>query len=174
MKRALKTLILTSFFVLILSGCEGAEGPPGLVGPQGPAGPQGPPVVVSVVTFTLTATGFSNSGSIEGFTRKIPEITADVVSSGAVLAYTDLGSGGSAWTALPFSLATGGLISTLTFGFSTGSFSVIIVKNTNLSLASVYAGQLIRVVVIPPVSVSVISRVDTADYQAVRQALGLY
>lgn len=176
-----RTLTLgLSIFALVLLGCEGPEGPAGLAGPQGEAGlagPQGetgPPGATNInsITFALTEAGFTNSGSTEGFTRAMPTITSAVVSGGVVLAYTDLGSGGSAWTALPFSITTGGLTATLTFGYAVGSFSVIIVKNTNASLASVYAGQLVRVVIIPPASASALSRIKTEDYEAVRGALG--
>lgn len=174
---------LAAAFALLFVGCEGPtgpEGPAGLVGlqgEQGPTGSQGPPGAANVqaITFTLTEGAFDNSSSsIQIATRSMPELTAAVVSAGAVLAYTDIGTGLDVWTVLPFVLITpGGTASTLSYVYSAGLFQTLILKNTFVNLASVYAGSRIHVVIIPPTSTSALNRVDRSDYQAVHEALGL-
>jgi len=165
---------------VLFTGCEGSEGPAGPVGPQGeqgPVGPQGPigNANVQVVTFSLTSSGFSNSSStIQIASRVMLELTADVVSSGAVLAYTDIGTGRDVWTALPFTLATsGGSVSSLSYAYAAGVFQSIILKNTSANLAPIYVGFRVRVVIIPPASARMISDVDTEDFEQVRMVLGI-
>ena len=165
-------------FAVLLTGCEGSEGPAGPVGPQGeqgPAGPQGPPgnANVQVVTFTLSSTAFDNSASVQSAVRSMPEVTSAVASAGAVLAYTDIGSGQEMWTALPFVLITEtGGASTLSYGYGTGFFETLILKNIAADLSIIYAGFRIRVVLIPPASAAMLGRVDESDYEAVRSAIG--
>ena len=179
MHRLLSFTLPLCLVVIFSLGCEGSEGPAGPVGPQGeqgPAGPQGPVgnANVQVVTFTLTIAAFDNSTTVQNASRSMPELTNAVVSSGAVLAYTDLASGREAWTALPLTIATsGGSVATLTYAYSAGLFQNLILKNTAANLASVYAGSRIRVVIIPPATASALGRVDKKDYEAVRQALHL-
>ena len=177
MKRIPRTAWLLICAILII-GCEGSEGPAGPVGPQGeqgPAGPQGPPgnANVQTVTFTLSSTAFDNSASVQSAVRSMPEVTSAVASSGAVLAYTDIGSGQDAWTALPFVLITeAGSASTLSYGFGAGFFETLILKNIAANLAPVYAGFRIRVVIIPPATAAMLGRIDKSDYEAVRSAMG--
>lgn len=175
------TTLLVAFFLLFSAACEGPEGPAGPVGPQGEqgaagvAGPQGPPgnANVQVLTFSLTASGFDNGNSVQQSVRSMPEITQALVSGGAVLAYTDLGSNLDTWVALPFTIASGSIVSTLTYAYSAGLFQSLILKNTTANVASVYAGFQVRVVLIPPAQAASLRLIDTHDYDQLRTAFAL-
>lgn len=169
--------ILSSITMLIILvvGCEGPEGPAGPVGPQGEqgvVGPQGPPgnANVQIVTFTLSAASFDNSASSQQSARVMPEITVAVAAQGAVLAYTDVGVGGTVWTALPLTFAAGGTVSTLSYAYSATLFQTLILKNTTANLASAYNGFLIRVVIIPPAQAVHLRDIDPSNYEQVRAA----
>lgn len=100
------------------AGATGATGEPGATGPTGATGPG---AVTSSPSFTLTDASFVNTGSgyplylgggATGFwparvaVRTTPEITAEVVDSGAVLVYRKLF--GSSWQLLPYSSGPNG------------------------------------------------------------------
>ena len=103
------TVLLLTVVALLAIGCEGDEGP---VGPSGADGN------ANVVTGTISPTNeewpwsstfwYQTSGSTSTgyFTRYVDipvvEITADILSSGAVLVSFDANSGSETWTPLPF------------------------------------------------------------------------
>lgn len=105
MRPVLALLVIT----LALTACEGPEGPAGPVGPLGPQGvigpqgvagdqgPVGPPRIANmeILTFTLFSGDFINDdeGGAELAVYPAQYITQSVMDEGAVLAYTDLGTG---------------------------------------------------------------------------------
>ncbi|MFD2200089.1 hypothetical protein [Shivajiella indica] len=125
---------LLTFFVIFSLSCEGPEGPQGPAGPQGQQGPQGPQGEQGVpglgqfdiVTFRTTTEGWAALGE-EGepgysliYEKSIPEITTDVTSNGAVLAFARIAEDGilSIWSPLPFSFNFGDWTANLLFIYS--------------------------------------------------------
>jgi hypothetical protein len=81
-------------------GPAGAQGPAGAVGPTGKDGSQG----VNTYLFRnkkITLATLTGGGSTAAVVLQVPAITADILSKGAVLAYTDYGTFYGAWYALP-------------------------------------------------------------------------
>ena len=104
-------------FVFLLSACEGPVGPAGPQGERGESGLDGRDGAANVqlVTFRLLASQFVNTGSVETNTRQMREIDEAVLSGGVVLCYTDLGTEGDTWTAMPLMLPTDALTVNMTF-----------------------------------------------------------
>ena len=152
------------------AGPEGRQGTQGSAGPQRPAG--GRPASVAVVVFPLRAAEFEDSGSIESTSRAIPEITAAVAESGAVLAFTDLGIG-QTWHALPLTVPLEDHTVSLTYAYETGSFETQAARSSGSGVAGLFEGFEVKVVIIPPAEAGKLSRVDTNDYAAVSRALSI-
>lgn len=168
--------ILFLLAALFLSACEGPVGPEGPAGPQGgtgergATGEQGPPGNANVQSFTVTlrTSDFQVSEFLEVAGWSSGLITREIHERGVVLAYTDLGSGGEEFYALPFSL---GEIN-LSYATEVGTVFVIIQRPRGSSpRASVFDGDRIRFVAIAPAATSLLDEVDKADYKAVMNAL---
>ena len=129
--------------LVVLSACEPGEvvGPPGPEGPPGPQGPSGSANVQSI-TFALRSDDFViQSEALATYQKLVPEITPEIVESGVVLAYTDLG--GTVWRSLP--------LGPLGYAFGAGSFWVIVESSIDVSaLVPFYDEWNVRVVLIPP------------------------
>ena len=186
--KTIRSILLLALFLALVS-CDGPTGPAGPQGPQGGQGIQGGPGApgepgaqgpaglpgnanVQVFTITLSAGGFTPAGSsLETASFAAPLITQAVLDAGAVLAYTDLGSGIDTWVALPLTFPS---LVTLTYVYTLGGFSVIVLRPAgSLPIAAAFDGYRIRVVVIPPPSSRLLEGIDIEDYQAVELALGL-
>ena len=105
---------------------------------------------------------------------KMDEITRRVVESGAVLAFTDFGTGQDLWIALPLPVSTPNpnpIIATLNYSYQVGTFTLIIFKNTAANLAPAYSDFRIRVVIFPPASSRLLDGIDTRSYEQVMQAI---
>ena len=168
MKRIPRTAWLLILAILI-TGCEGAEGPAGPVGPQGEQGPPGNANVQSF-TITLATADFTASGpSLEAASYTAPQLTQAVVDGGAVLAFTDIGSGADAWIALPFIAAS----VNMTYVVTAGALGIFLSRPSGAPrVASLFNGFRVRVLVIPPAQAARLSGVDVSNYEAVRSAMG--
>lgn len=172
----MKRIILA--FCLILCACNGSEGPQGLTGPEGPsgpAGPAGPPgTVPESFTIRISESDFigSDSDFLESAAYQSSAITNSVVSSGIVLAYTDLGTDQETWLALPLNIF--GL--NLNFGYQTGFVTLLIIRPIGSEPAApVFNGDYVRFVVLQPNQAQMLKdrKIDTSDYHAVISTLGL-
>lgn len=165
-------------------GDQGARGDTGPAGPQGPTGEPGadgatgeqgePGPGVVVVTFTLDASRFTSSttGTTETYLESMPELTSEVFSGGAVLAFFKSPTGGR-WLALPLVLPITNNTLTITYGFEPGIFVVLLIHETTTSVASIFDGDLIRVVIIPPPETRLLSGLDVRNYKEVKAVFRL-
>lgn len=162
MKKAFnqKGILLIAFLAttLTFTSCDKEEaGPPGADGVAN----------ISAHSFVTNTNAWAadNSSNVLIYQHTIPEITEDVVQSGAVLAY--LGDGtGDLWIAMP--------LSTLGIDFVFGYYESNVEINVSLSngeMPSNPGGQEFKVVIIPPAQR--ISTVDHQDYEQVQHAYGL-
>ena len=133
--------------LLLLAACEGPTGPQGEPGPIGPTGNDGSPAEVTVVSFTLSAAQFSNSGSIESYTRTTPEITQSIANTGLVLAFVKTSPTSTA-TPLPLVLPTSSGTVNLTYTFAAGQVTVQIIRSGGSAVASVFDGAEIRLAIV--------------------------
>lgn len=169
--------ILTLAAVLILvSACEGPEGAVGPQGEQGIAGPEGPEgpagtADIESFSFTLSASGFSQGENIEEFAHSTSALTSEVTGEGIVIAYTDLGTSGQGWVAIPLVLPLSSTSVVLTQAYQQGIFSILILKNTSEVLASIFDGFRVKVIVIPPGAGK--ASIDYSNYEAVAEHYGL-
>jgi hypothetical protein len=141
--------IATILLTLALTACQGPVGPVGAPGQDGTDGA----VNATTVTFKLPATGFSQNVGAEGFTHPVPEITESVARYGQVIAYTDLSTGRTdQWFAMPLLLPIPNAAVTLTYAYNTGSITILVQAESGTGWSSIFAGQTIKVVIIPPAS----------------------
>ena len=138
-------LLAVTLLALTLAACEGPAGP------EGPEGPQGPPGAVNVetTTFTVRESDFSTGTNSEIAERSMSILTPEVVSEGAVLAYSDfIGEG---WIAMPLSFPVNGSTVEYTFGFDSDVFRTIILRDEGSgAVAGAFSGSRVKVVAIPP------------------------
>ena len=161
-------------FVFLLAACEGPVGPAGPAGVQGPAGPQGEQGVpgnsnMRTATFRLVASDFEEDTSLEvaGYSSSL--VTQGVMDRGAILAYSDLGTNGQGWIALPLQLGT----VTLTYAFGPGLLQVFIFRPVGTAaVAGSFDGHQIRFLIFEPATAALLENVDTNDYEAVLSAIG--
>lgn len=151
-------------FLLLFLGCEGPVGPQGDTGPIGPQGPageegprgeEGPPgemgrVDVDIVTFALTASDFVLEEGIETYSRSVPQITAEIIQGGIVLAYMDFGTNGEGWWSLPLGISVNGGSGDIITFYAEGRFGIQAMTASGELLSSALDGYLIRLVIIPP------------------------
>jgi hypothetical protein len=156
----------TAFFGLTLSACEGPAGPPGEDGMDGVAN-------IQVETFRVEASDFQSSSSSEVATRSMDMITQAVTSEGTVLAYTDVATSGSGWTAMPLTIPVQSTAVEYTFGYDVGEFRTIILREEgNSPVAEAFGDSRIKVVAIPPSEAAEAAKSYHSYEQAARE-LGL-
>lgn len=141
--------------MIMLTGNACKKGDAGPEGPEGPQGPAGPPNNANVVSRTFPTAGITwNAAPIFGVNYRIaelamPEITAAVVDSGAILVYGAFyfGQLGQPWTALPFTFQEpNGLTYHFVYGIKTGAVVIRFNRSNNADPGS--AGIPFRVMVI--------------------------
>ena len=143
--------------LLFLVSCDGPAGPEGPQGEKGDVGPQGPVGNANMKVFdvTLDSTEFGVDGVVESVSYVTPLITSEVIEGGAVLAYTDLGSG-EEWYPLPYPIFS----ITLSFGYEEGGVGVVITRPSDENpVASLFDGHKVRFVIFPPVASSPLLKV---------------
>lgn len=92
------TLLLASFLVLGLGGCDGddgAQGPAGPTGPTGPQGPEGPPGPPPDTSVLIGDGSTLTPEQIEAFGKLQAEITGVTVNSAPVVDFTVLDAHGN-------------------------------------------------------------------------------
>ena len=154
---------------LTFVGCLGANGSES---PQGPQGVHGS-VDIQSLTLTLPQTEWKNQGTREVASWPASQITQTIVDKGTVLVYTDQGTGQDNWTALPFTKPVQDFNATLSYSYEAGTFSILITKDTDASLAKVFAGQRIRVVVVPPEGELYLNSIEAGNYASLETFFGL-
>lgn len=143
----LSTVLLFCASLFLLS-CKKEAGP---AGPAGPAGANGKDGNASVKNYTMFITGseWTNDVGESYVTKLLPELTADVISKGAVMAYNDGPTG--VWTALPTTAATSaGVVLSLGYTIEVGKITFDMTYNQNAKLTAADIGNSnFRVVIIP-------------------------
>ena len=163
-------LLVLLFLAASALACEGPVGPAGPPGERGPQGETGPPGASNMRFFTVTinASDFNVSGTVESNVYSSDLITQSVMDAGAVLAYTDLGTGESAWFALPFSV----LNVTIGFAYELGEATILIQRPDGVPpVAVAFQGDRVRFVVLSPSQNQALKSVDREDYEEVLEAL---
>ncbi len=181
----------------MLAACEGEAGPTGPAGPtgaegaQGPIGPQGPIGNANVISGQFTAAeadwstttvqfgfGTTTGGTSLGKPARyldiaVPDITADVVTDGAVLVFMQhQNSPATSFVPLPFEFYQ--LTSSLSWNYlhliSAGNIRVLffyrdLTDPSNFSDSPLSPAQMTRVyrwVIIPPAAAPVVAELDLA------------
>ena len=186
----MKHLLILSTVICLLCACEGPTGPEGPVGPAGPVGAAGADGAdgakgdpgdpgnsnVETVTVTLTADQFEidEAGIMESALFPSTLVTEDVVERGAVLAYTDLGSDGEIWFAMPFQF----LGISISHGFTVDFLSVYILHpplEPPDMAAPLFDSHQVRFVIFTPAGAALLKdkNVDIKNYHAVLNAVGI-
>jgi len=155
--------------MLLGIACKGPTGPEGPAGVDGVDGLDGA-ANLSVAALTLQATDFTDSNFLESAVYSAPNLTADIVSNGIVLAYSDLGSSGAYWIALPVTVPIQSNIVVFSFGYGEGFLELDISREAGSPVASVFEGDTIKVVTIAGVAKRDLN-VDLSDYEAVMRYL---
>lgn len=132
-------------------------------GPEGPAGPAGAPgnANVKVTTFSAAPGDWSSISGGWAINRGVPNVTQDIVNSGAVIVYLKVGT---AYVALPLSSGS------LTWGYGYGVGSVQIEAITSGTITQVTEW---KVIAIAGSGMKPLDGVDLNNYQAVCERLGL-
>ena len=161
-------------------GCEGPTGPAGEQGPTGLTGEQGADGIANITstTFIIPSTAsFITIDFVGSYTHSISGITRDVVDSGLVLMYWDLGA---AWLALPYSLnldydndLSVDEVIQMTYGFGIGFVELLFITSYSSLVTDGLPLGPYKVVIIPPASLGKIASADLTDYHAVVHALGV-
>lgn len=139
--------------VLFLASCTGKQGPVGPAGADGQNGVDGLDGAVNMTsrTITIRASDFiSNGANTELADYTANEMTQDVVDNGTVLAFIDIFGTSNKWVALPVTLPSQGNVATLGYSYGPALFELILQHESTGSFAAVFAGSIIRIVVIPP------------------------
>ena len=161
--------------LLILMGCEGPTGPAGAPGPKGDTGVAGQDGVVNgqVITFSIRTGDFVLDQQLETASFLFPEITQSVNDNGLVLVYTDLGNNQAFWSALPFVLPLEQETVSLSYTYGVGVLFIEIIRSSAASpgAASIFDGDILKVVIIDAVGKRGLSNVDLDDYNAVMRVL---
>ncbi|MDE2958136.1 MAG: hypothetical protein OXU68_14180 [Bacteroidota bacterium] len=98
-------------------------------------------------------------------------VTSSVMTRGAVLAYTDFGTSGQAWTPLPYVLGT----VSMTYIYGEDFVAVFIARPAgNNRVARIFDGDRVRFLVMTPAGAARLKDVDKEDYEAVMDALESY
>lgn len=166
----MKSLILNSAIILVLStvifSCKktGPQGPAGTTGAQGPAGNAN--VISTVYMDTLTGWTLNSSGIYESGYVSVPALDSTVFVSGAVLSYMSTGS--SVFYPLNFSNGTISVDAEYGLGYCRFYFF-----RNDLSTPPDPTGLMVRVVVIPPAAKRLHPFVNYNDYQEVKRVFGL-
>ena len=161
----MKAFLLGITCLLLFTACDALSGEDGEQGPQGPPGVAN----IQVVEFSINASSFdvasSGGSTIETQSVGMPEITSEIASGGLVLGYTDIGGG--AWYAMPFVLPVPSATASLSYFYEAGTFNVSIFNDTLAPIASVFDGNRVKVVIIPPAEVPAASGIDNSDINQV-------
>jgi hypothetical protein len=155
--------------MLLLTGCSGAEGHGKNTELKGEHGR----VNVQTKTFHLKKATWQNQGTQELTSWPASEITDKIVSSGTVLVYAKEGRNDNEWTALPYTRLIDAFKATLSYTYQEGTFSLLITKNTESSVAQAFADHQIRVVVIPPEGELYLGSFDATSYDTLTRFFDL-
>lgn len=133
MKNYKLKLMALAILTLSLSFSSCKKGDTGPAGAQGANGKDGNANVKNLTVFVNANEWINKSGESE-VTKLVPEITADIVSKGAVMVYME-GSGSGSWEALPTSSAdASGLVLTIGYAIEAGKLHLMVTFNDNITL----------------------------------------
>lgn len=153
-----------------LSSCKKAE-----TGPQGPQGAQGPAGNANVKNLNIfvNANEWVYKPGICEITKLVPELTADLISKGAVMVYSEGDANGS-WDALPSTSTSANL--TLAFGYNieVGKLNLYVTFDSNSTLPSgTLQNSNFKVVLIAGSARTANPQVNYGDYQDVKTTFQL-
>lgn len=156
MKKNILAVIFT-LIVFVTFGCEGDQGP---VGPQGDQGPAGSVNIITQSNVLSLNNLIVEDQDLVYWTFPWAALTSEIYENGIVLVFLrDVE--GSEWTPLPLPIET----TTMTYGFKTGQYEVIVLGDDAVTLVAFTIGATVRAVAIPPSQVN--SRIDHNDYDAI-------
>ncbi|MFN8231169.1 MAG: hypothetical protein U0V03_09645 [Bacteroidia bacterium] len=118
---------------LLISSCAKK----GDTGPAGPAGTNGTNGNANVKSKTIFINGseWTNTSGSSTVTKLIPEITSDIINTGAVLVYAEDVPG--KWVALPVAqTTTAGVVLSFNYSIESGKINLFIDNNTTTTLTA--------------------------------------
>ena len=121
---------------LLFTGCakKGDTGPAGPAGTNGTNGTNGNANVKSKTIF-INGSEWTNTSGSSTVTKLIPEITTDIINTGAVLVYGEDTPG--KWTALPVAMtSTAGVVLSYNYSIEAGKINLFIDNNTTTALTA--------------------------------------
>lgn len=166
-------LIIIGILGFIISSCTLA------VGPEGPPGRDGQDGQVEIYNGTFTINANNDFGVVDEFisvaSYEWQILDVSTVDEGLVLAYIQF-EGNTSWHSLPLSTPFQDDVVVLRYGFDIDNFDLIIegeVANNNEVNESLFNGDTIRVVAIPPSQLFRAKGLDYNNYEQVARAYGL-
>src|SRR6476661_8058041 len=122
--------------LLFTSSCKKEAGPAGPTGPQGTAGAQGAAGNANVKNkkFTINGSEWINSLSYSYVTKAMPEITSDIVTNGAVMAYVLDDT--NKWYALPTTFASSTFVRSFGYYIESGKITFEAYTTDNVTMTA--------------------------------------
>lgn len=169
-----KLLFIAVLFSLSFTACQKEEGPAGPIGPQGPQGPQGNNGNANVhsATFIVNPGDWAYNAPSYYVTLSYPQITQDIINTGAVLVYLQNNPGN--YSQLPLTFYPSNTYSE-TFEISSGLSNVKIFRtDSDLTDPGPVSNALtFKVVVIASSGKKANPNLDLKDYSKVKEAFNL-
>jgi len=168
-----QSILIFGLLGFFISSCEIS------VGPQGPAGRDGQDGGAEIYSGTFTINADADFGIVDEFVSLASYewqiLDVATVDEGLVLAYIQF-EGNTSWQSLPLSTPFENDVVVLRYGFDIENFDLILegeTANNNELNESLFNGDVIRVIAIPPSQLFKAKGIDYNDYEAVIIAYNL-
>lgn len=166
-------IVFIGLLGFIISSCEVS------VGPEGPQGRDGRDGQVEIYSGTFTINSNNDFGVVDDFVS-VASYSWDIldvstVDEGLVLAYIQF-EGNTSWQSLPLSTPFENDIVVLRYGFDIDNFDLILegeTANNNELNESIFDGDIIRVIAIPPSQLLKGKGIDYENYEQVSSVYNL-
>ncbi|MBO6793275.1 MAG: hypothetical protein JJ895_05155 [Balneolaceae bacterium] len=171
MRATVTTILITAG--VIFSSCIAA------IGPEGPSGRDGRDGEVEINNGTFVIDSNNDFGVVDEYISVASYawgvLDVSTVDEGLVLAYIQF-DGSTAWQSLPLSTPFENDVVVLRYGFDIDNFDLILEgesPDNNQINESIFDGDIIRVIAIPPGQLFKGKNIDYADIEQVKQLYNL-
>lgn len=168
-----KIILLSAVFIAMLTGCKKETGPVGPTGPQGPQGIQGNANVHSY-SFAAAPNNWNTTSSPPAYfvSLSVPELTSEIMNSGAVLVYMQV-AGNTNYTQLPVtSYVSSGYSETFEVSNTVGVVKVFR-SNSSLTLPPALTTNVTFKVIVIAAGLEAANGIDLSNYTTVKERWNL-